>query len=176
MKHLVLGGVRSGKSAFAEAWIAEQSNQVTYIATSQIWDDGMAERIAKHRAQRPTHWHLIEEPIEVAQKLRDIASNKPDQAVIIECCSLWVTNLLCQEPPLNIDENIEQLLQAVHTFPSPLVLVSAEVGLGILPMNELARRYADEIGILNQRLAKLCDQVTLVAAGLPLTLKSAELS
>lgn len=171
MIHLVLGGVRSGKSAYAESWIAAQSEQVVYLATSQIWDEGMAERVSKHQTRRPDAWCLIEEPIHLAKQLNTLNARDVAPAVILECCSLWLTNLLCQEEPQDIAAHGEALLAAVATYKAPIVLVSAEVGLGIMPMNQLARRYGDEIGLLNQKIAALADQVTLVAAGLPLTLK-----
>lgn len=172
MKHLVLGGVRSGKSQFAERWIAQQRAQVVYIATSQVWDGSMSERIAQHQAYRPEHWQTIEEPIALAQTLRSVAEEQPHAGVIVECCSLWVTNLLCAEDEAQWRAERDALLEVLAMWTQPLVLVSAEVGLGIMPMNALARRYGDEIGVLNQRLATLCEDVTLVTAGLPLALKS----
>lgn len=171
MKHLVLGGVRSGKSQFAERWVAQQGEQVVYIATSQIWDEGMAERVEKHKAYRPEHWRTIEEPIKLAETLEQVLVDYPTAAVIVECCSLWLTNLLCSENDALLSQELESLLVTVEHYPAPLILVSAEVGLGIMPMNALARRYGDEIGALNQKLAKLCESVTLVTAGLPMTLK-----
>lgn len=172
MKHLVLGGVRSGKSQFAERWIAEQREQIVYIATSQVWDEGMAERVAKHQSYRPKHWQTIEEPIKLAETMANVAAEKPQAAVIVECCSLWLTNLLCAEDEPQLESEREQFLNVLESYPLPVILVSAEVGLGIMPMNALARRYGDEIGVLNQRMAKVCDDVTMVAAGLPLSLKS----
>ncbi|WP_067217034.1 bifunctional adenosylcobinamide kinase/adenosylcobinamide-phosphate guanylyltransferase [Marinomonas gallaica] len=172
MKHLVLGGVRSGKSQFAERWIAEQRSQIVYVATSQVWDDGMAQRVAQHRDYRPQHWLTVEEPIQLAATLENIAKRQPDAAVIVECCSLWLTNLLCAEDEMQLTKEREKFLETLARYPLPIILVSAEVGLGIMPMNALARRYGDEIGVLNQKLAKLCDNVTLVTAGLPMTLKA----
>ncbi|CUB02819.1 bifunctional adenosylcobinamide kinase/adenosylcobinamide-phosphate guanylyltransferase [Marinomonas fungiae] len=174
MKHLVLGGVRSGKSQFAERWIAEQRKQIVYIATSQVWDGSMAERIAKHQSYRPDHWHTIEEPITLADTLKKVASEQPESGVIVECCSLWLTNLLCAENEAQLTQEREQFLAVLENYPLPVILVSAEVGLGIMPINALARRYGDEIGVLNQRMAQICDQVTLVTAGLPMTLKATQ--
>ena len=172
MKHLVLGGVRSGKSQFAERWIAAQRDQVVYIATSQVWDEGMAERVAKHQSYRPTHWRTIEEPIQLAQTINTVVNEHPEAGIIVECCSLWMTNLLCAENEAQFKVEREALFETLQSVESPIVLVSAEVGLGIMPMNALARRFGDEIGVLNQRLAACCDQVTLVTAGLPMALKS----
>ncbi|MCW8354573.1 bifunctional adenosylcobinamide kinase/adenosylcobinamide-phosphate guanylyltransferase [Marinomonas pontica] len=170
MKHLVLGGVRSGKSAFAEAQIADSHKSVCYVATSQVWDDEMASRVQLHQTRRPSSWRLIEEPLALADVL-DLL-NDPQQAVIVECFSLWMTNLLCLEDEERLAQEKQALLDAVASFQGDLVLVSSEVGLGIMPMNALARRFGDELGMMNQALAKLTDRVTFVAAGLPLPLKS----
>lgn len=171
MKHLVLGGVRSGKSQFAERWIAEQREQVVYIATSQVWDGSMAERVAKHQSYRPEHWQTIEEPFKLAETLTKVANEQPEVGVIVECCSLWLTNLLCAEDDAQLESEREQFLAVLADYSLPIILVSAEVGLGIMPMNALARRYGDEIGVLNQRMASICEDVTFVTAGLPMALK-----
>ncbi|MCB5161465.1 bifunctional adenosylcobinamide kinase/adenosylcobinamide-phosphate guanylyltransferase [Marinomonas algarum] len=170
MKHLVLGGVRSGKSAFAEAQVVAGEKPVTYVATSQVWDEDMAERVRLHQQQRPPEWQLIEEPLALAKVLD--ALNSPRQAVIVECLTLWLSNLLCLEDEARLEQEKQALLRAVAMFKGDLVLVSSEVGLGIMPINALARRFADEAGAMNQALAKLTDRVTLVAAGLPMPLKS----
>lgn len=170
MKHLVLGGVRSGKSAFAQEQIAACGKPVCYVATSQVWDDDMAERVRLHKNNRPSEWQLIEEPLALASVLNSL--NSPDQAVIVECFTLWMTNLLCLEDDTRLEDEKQALLKAVEVFEGDLILVSSEVGLGIMPMNALARRFGDEAGAMNQALAKLTDRVTFVAAGLPLPLKS----
>lgn len=170
MKHLVLGGVRSGKSAFAQEQIAACAKPVCYVATSQVWDDEMASRVRQHKDNRPKEWQLIEEPLALASVLDSL--NAPEQAVIVECFTLWLTNLLCLENDARLESEKCALLQAVERFEGDLVLVSSEVGLGIMPMNALARRFGDEAGAMNQALAKLTDRVTFVAAGLPLPLKS----
>ncbi|GAA0827822.1 bifunctional adenosylcobinamide kinase/adenosylcobinamide-phosphate guanylyltransferase [Marinomonas arenicola] len=170
MKHLVLGGVRSGKSAFAEAQIAALDKPVHYVATSQVWDDEMASRVAKHQQRRPEQWQLIEEPIALADTL--IRLNHPGHAVIIECVSLWISNLLCLEDEAVFEQETHAFLDAAKDFSGELVIVSSEVGLGIMPMNKLARRFGDEIGTMNQKLANLTERVTFVAAGLPMPLKS----
>lgn len=173
MKHLVLGGVRSGKSKFAEDWIGSRCNQsisqVTYIATSQAWDDEMRARIRSHQLSRPAHWSLIEEPLSLASSLKKIDGE--GQCVIVECITLWLTNLLCLEDEDRLILEKQQLLSILEGFKGDIVIVSGEVGLGIMPMNELARRFADELGALNQCLAQLSQKVTLVSAGLPLLLK-----
>ncbi|GAB3478764.1 bifunctional adenosylcobinamide kinase/adenosylcobinamide-phosphate guanylyltransferase [Marinomonas epiphytica] len=169
MKHLVLGGVRSGKSAFAEETVAKYSDSVCYIATSQAWDNSMAERVRKHQDRRPESWQLIEEPISLGETLASL--NGSGKAVIIECVSLWLTNLLCLEDEARLAVEKQAFLTAVEAFDGSLVIVSSEVGLGIMPMNEMARRFGDEVGELNQMLAKLTERVTLVAAGIPMPLK-----
>ncbi|RBO80073.1 bifunctional adenosylcobinamide kinase/adenosylcobinamide-phosphate guanylyltransferase [Marinomonas aquiplantarum] len=169
MKHLVMGGVRSGKSAFAQDLVAATGKPVCYVATSQVWDDEMAQRVERHKLNRPEQWQLIEEPIALAATLNRL--NNAQQAVIVECFSLWLSNLLCLEDDQVFERELQSLLKAVEQFQGDLVLVSSEVGLGIMPMNALARRFADEAGMLNQALAKLTDRVTFVAAGLPMPLK-----
>jgi len=170
MKHLVLGGVRSGKSAFVQEQVALSGKPVCYVATSQVWDDEMAERIRLHKVNRPSEWQVIEEPLALASVLESL--NDPEQAVIVECFTLWLTNLLCLEDDARLAQEKAALLDIVEHFKGDLVLVSSEVGLGIMPMNAMARRFADEAGEMNQLLAKLTNRVTLVAAGLPMPLKS----
>jgi adenosylcobinamide kinase/adenosylcobinamide-phosphate guanylyltransferase len=170
MKHLVLGGVRSGKSAFAQEQVAISGKPVCYVATSQVWDDDMAARVRLHKDNRPSEWRLIEEPLALAEVLSSL--NSPEQAVIVECFTLWLTNLLCLEDEVRLQQEKIALLKTVSEFKGDLVLVSSEVGLGIMPMNALARRFADEAGEMNQALAKLTNRVTFVAAGIPMPLKS----
>lgn len=170
MKHLVLGGVRSGKSAFAQEQVSLSCLPVCYIATSQVWDDEMATRVSAHQESRPSNWQLIEEPIELAKTLASLSQS--GKAVIVECMTLWLTNLLCLDDEVRFEQETEAFLAAVEAFQGELVIVSSEVGLGVMPMNAMARRFADEAGLMNQKLAKLTDLVTLVAAGLPMPLKS----
>ncbi|MCZ2721005.1 bifunctional adenosylcobinamide kinase/adenosylcobinamide-phosphate guanylyltransferase [Marinomonas sp. 15G1-11] len=175
MKHLVLGGVRSGKSHFSESWINTQLQEqkvdkITYIATSQAWDEEMRARIHSHQLSRPSSWDLIEEPILLAEALKKV--DDQGSGVIIECLTLWLTNLLCLEDEGRFAFEKSQFLSTLESFQGKIVIVSGEVGLGIMPMNALARRFADELGMLNQILAQLCPQVTLVSAGLPLVLKN----
>lgn len=167
MKHLILGGARSGKSRHAEH-LAEQSGlAVVYIATAEALDAEMSARIAHHRAQRPGHWQLVEEPLALAVVLR--AQAAPDRCLLVDCLTLWLGNLLVDEARLQ--REIDALYAALPELPGEILLVSNEVGWGIVPDNPLARRFRDEAGRLHQQLAALCDRVTLVAAGLPLALK-----
>ncbi len=175
MRHLVLGGVRSGKSDFAERWIEALSSEndsavVTYIATSQAWDEEMKARILAHQLKRSEKWSLIEEPLFLSQAIERV--NNTNSYLIIECITLWLTNLLCLEDESKLKEEKNNFLSSLECFQGKLVIVSGEVGLGIMPINALARRFADELGSLNQVLAQQCQKVTLVSAGLPLTLKN----
>lgn len=168
MKHLILGGARSGKSRHAEGLAAASGLAVTYVATAEAADAEMRQRIAHHRTQRPAAWALVEEPLALADVLSAHAA--PGRCLLVDCLTLWLSNLLAA-PPARMDEELGHLLAAVPILPGELLLVSNEVGWGIVPDNALARRFRDEAGRLHQRLAAVCDRVTLVAAGLPLALK-----
>ena len=170
-KTLILGGVRSGKSRHAAEIAASRAGAVTVIATGTAQDPEMAARIELHRAQRPRDWTVIEEPIRLAAALE--AACGPARVVIVDCLTLWLTNLMCGEDAGALRRESTQLLESLPRLRGECVLVSNEVGFGIIPANELARRFADQAGELHQKLGKLCDRVILMAAGLPLTLKSA---
>lgn len=167
MIELVLGGARSGKSRHAERQALESGLRVVYLATAQALDAEMAARIAHHRARRPAGWHSVEEPLQLADALsREAAA---DGCVLVDCLTLWLSNVLLA----NRDTEIGRLLETLPALPGRVILVSNEVGWGIVPENALARRFRDEQGRLNQRVAALANRVTLVAAGLPLVLKEA---
>ena len=170
MKQLILGGSRSGKSSLAEQRASESGLVVSYIATATAGDEEMTARIAQHQARRPSHWSIVEEPLRLAQALQQHAA--PDHCLLVDCLTLWLTNLLCAE-----DENLFQreraaFLLTLPTLPGHIILVSNEVGMGIVPTGELSRRFSDEAGWLNQEVAKICARVTLMVAGLPFPLKS----
>jgi adenosylcobinamide kinase/adenosylcobinamide-phosphate guanylyltransferase len=167
MRELILGGARSGKSALAVRLARSSGLAVTVVATATAGDAEMAERIARHRAARPPAWRVVEEPIALAATLR--AECTADRLVIVDCLTLWLSNLLLAEAPLESER--AGFLDALPGLPGRILLVANEVGLGIVPENALARRFRDEAGALNQALALLCDRVTLVTAGLPIVLK-----
>ncbi|MHA6573946.1 bifunctional adenosylcobinamide kinase/adenosylcobinamide-phosphate guanylyltransferase [Pseudomonas yamanorum] len=173
MLQLILGGARSGKSRLAEKLATDSGLSVTYIATSQPLDGEMTARIAHHRERRPAEWGLIEEPIELARVLKENAS--PNHCLLVDCLTLWLTNLLMLEDPDRLNDEREALLQTLATLPGEIIFVSNETGLGVVPLGELTRRYVDEAGWLHQALAERCQRVVLTVAGLPLTLKGTAL-
>jgi adenosylcobinamide kinase/adenosylcobinamide-phosphate guanylyltransferase len=168
MKELILGGARSGKSALAQQRAKAGGLAVTYIATARALDREMAERVARHREARPAGWEVLEIPVALAAGLSDNA--RPDRCLLVDCLTLWLSNLLGAGDEQMAQEK-EALLRVLPELPGHIVLVSNEVGQGIVPANELARRFRDEAGWLHQALAGLCDRVTLSVAGLPMTLK-----
>jgi len=169
MRTLILGGARSGKSAQAEKLAAESGLEVIYIATAQAWDDEMAARIAHHRHARPADWACVEEPLQLAKVLHALA--RPERCLLVDCLTLWLSNLLGSEDGQVFERERAALLSALPTLPGRIILVSNEVGSGIVPMGELTRRFVDEAGRLHQAIAALSEQVQLVMAGLPLNLK-----
>ena len=173
MLQLILGGARSGKSRLAEKLAAESGCAVTYIATSQLLDGEMSERVRHHRERRPVEWALIEEPVELARVLRDNA--RADACLLVDCLTLWMTNLLMLEDPQRLIAERNALLECLADLPGEIVFVSNETGMGVVPLGELTRRYVDEAGWLHQALAERCQRVVLTVAGLPLTLKGTAL-
>ncbi|MCS5515892.1 bifunctional adenosylcobinamide kinase/adenosylcobinamide-phosphate guanylyltransferase [Pseudomonas qingdaonensis] len=171
MLKLILGGARSGKSRLAEQYAADSALAVTYIATSEPLDGEMNARVQLHRARRPAEWALIEEPLALAQVLRETAA--PERCLLVDCLTLWLTNLLMLEDPERLAAERGALLDCLAQLPGEIILVSNETGLGVVPMGELTRRYVDEAGWLHQAIAERCQHVVLTVAGLPLTLKGA---
>jgi adenosylcobinamide kinase/adenosylcobinamide-phosphate guanylyltransferase len=167
--HLVLGGARSGKSGYAEQWTADQQRPVTVIATATADDDEMANRIAHHKGRRPTAWQVIEEPLFLSRALSKV---DPSHVIMIDCLTLWLSNWLCKADRSLWQKQKTDFLNQLYQLKQPLVMVSNEVGSGIVPLGELSRQFVDQAGWLNQSIAALADQVTLVVAGLPLLLKS----
>jgi len=169
MHTLILGGARSGKSALAERLAQDSGRTVVYLATAQAGDGEMAARIAHHRARRPASWASVEEPLALADALREHA--RADRCVLVDCLTLWLSNVLGDDDATRFERERKALLDALPGLPGEIVLVSNEVGLGIVPLGELSRRFVDEAGRLHQALAAQCDRVIFVAAGLPLAMK-----
>lgn len=169
MRTLILGGARSGKSALAERLADDCGLAVTYVATAQAGDGEMAARIVHHRARRPPHWACIEEPLALVEVLREHAA--AERCLLVDCLTLWLSNLLADPDPRRLQRECEALSALLPSLPGRVLLVGNEVGLGVVPMGELSRRFVDEAGRLHQALAARCDQVLFVAAGLPMALK-----
>lgn len=169
MIDLILGGARSGKSRLAEQLASASGLEVVYVATSQPLDDEMRERIRHHQQQRPAHWRLLEEPLELAKVLREQAA--PGRCLLVDCLTLWVTNLLLNDRSQRLEDERRQLLVALDDLPGHLIMVSNETGLGVVPLGELSRRYVDEAGWLHQELARRADRVQFCVAGLTMLLK-----
>ncbi|MFM0592878.1 MULTISPECIES: bifunctional adenosylcobinamide kinase/adenosylcobinamide-phosphate guanylyltransferase [Paraburkholderia] len=173
----VLGGARSGKSLHAEQLADRSALPVTYIATARVSDDAeFAARIAHHRERRPAHWRLVEAGVDLAAALTQ--ADAPKHCVLIDCLTLWLANLLCpsEGEALSLDRYraqvaaLETALGAAH---GKVIVVSNEIGLGVVPLGAATRLYVDELGRLNQRIAALSTQATMMVAGLPLALKTA---
>lgn len=164
---LVLGGARSGKSRHAERLLESQPGPCVYLATAQAGDAEMAARIAAHRARRGARWQTHEEPLDLAAALRTVC--RRDGAVLVDCLTLWLSNVLAAERDVAAES--DALIAALEDLTGPVVFVSNEVGLGVVPANALARRFVDAAGMLHQRLAAAADRVVLMTAGLPLTIK-----
>ena len=169
MLTLILGGARSGKSRHAQNLAAETGGAVTVIATGQARDAEMAARIARHRAERPADWHTVEEPLHLAQALQQAAGE--GRCVLVDCLTLWLMNLLEAGEAVFAEERAA-LLNILPSLAGEIVFVSNEIGLGVIPLGELSRRFVDEAGWLNQDMARLADNVSFIAAGLPLKLKT----
>lgn len=165
---LVLGGARSGKSRHAEAMVESRPDPCVYLATAQAGDSEMAARIAAHRARRGGRWSTIEEPLDVVAALSGACG--PDHAVLVDCLTLWLSNLLGAERDVGIE--CGRLLAALPELAGPVVFVSNEVGQGVVPDNALARAFVDHAGRLHQDLAAAAQRVVFMTAGLPHELKS----
>jgi adenosylcobinamide kinase / adenosylcobinamide-phosphate guanylyltransferase len=166
---LVLGGARSGKSAFAEQLVAESGLERLYLATALAGDAEMEERIAHHRAGRDIGWRTVEEPHGLEAALIENAS--AERAILVDCLTLWLSNLMLAGADLS--GRTERLCRTLTTLPGFAILVSNEVGMGLVPDNRLGRDFRDAQGRLNQAVAAIADKVVFVAAGLPLYLKGA---
>lgn len=175
MIHFILGGARSGKSAFAQQLATRlhhsTHSDVTYVATATALDKEMADRIQRHQEDRPTHWQLAEVPLALTQYLARVSqTSKP--ILLVDCLTLWLNNQLYQAPDQDFGALFDELITALQQSSADIILVANEVGLGVIPMGEISRAFVDQAGWLNQRIAHIADEVTFVAAGLPMPLKS----
>lgn len=169
MHELILGGARSGKSAFAERSACQSGLAVTYVATAEVGEDGeMRARIDAHRKRRPGHWALVETPCALGGTIERYASE--GHLLLIDCLTLWLTNLLLAGDSCFQRERAH-FIEALRAAPGRILLVSNEVGQGVVPMDALSRRFVDESGRLHQALAEYCSDVWWVVAGLPQRLK-----
>ncbi len=171
----MLGGARSGKSRYAERQATGSEKNVVYLATAEAGDDEMRARIQRHRADRPRSWRTVEEPVKLGSAIRQYAGDRT--FVLIDCLTLWLSNVLFDSggglQPTVFQREKDDLLQALAECTGNVVLVSNEVGQGVVSVYETTRRFVDEAGRLHQEIAALSDRVVLVTAGLPLVLKPA---
>ncbi|MXX81390.1 MAG: bifunctional adenosylcobinamide kinase/adenosylcobinamide-phosphate guanylyltransferase [Chloroflexi bacterium] len=168
---LILGGRRAGKSTYAQRLAHERAGagRVLFVATAEALDDDMSARIQKHRKDRPAEWDTLETPLDIVGELAPVADRY--EVVLLDCLTLWVTNLMLAESDFNVLEETSHLLDCYQAGDASWIVVSNEVGLGIVPSTPLGRAFADQLGRVNQQIAANADEVTFIAAGLPLQLK-----
>ncbi|RVU86493.1 bifunctional adenosylcobinamide kinase/adenosylcobinamide-phosphate guanylyltransferase [Leucothrix sargassi] len=166
---LVLGGARSGKSAYAEKLATQSGHTVIYMATAEVRDKAIEERVRLHQASRPSEWKTVNSPTALASTLEAHAAD--NVTILVDCLTMWVTNLLCAEDKQLLASEVAALHKVLRTLPGQIIFVSNEVGMGIIPMGELTRDYVDIAGKLHQDIAAEVEQVVLVVAGLPMVLK-----
>lgn len=169
MLQLILGGARSGKSQLAENIAQQRGIPVIYVATAQALDDEMQQRIQHHQQQRPKQWKLCEEHIFLADQLLKL--DQEHQIILVDCLTLWLTNLLLAEDQDLQQQQTDKLLEILPKLKSEIILVSNETGLGVVPMGEISRRFVDEAGRLHQALGQLAHKVMFCVAGFPMILK-----
>lgn len=166
---LILGGARSGKSRLAQDIAARRWLHPVYLATAEILDDEMAARVRMHRRTRARRWHCVEEPLEIAKIIRRGVPGT--DGLLVDCLTIWLSNVLLKEGRGAFARRRDELVKALHQTRQDVILVTNEVGMGVVPENELGRTFRDLAGWLNQAVAKEADTVVFVAAGLPLVLK-----
>jgi adenosylcobinamide kinase/adenosylcobinamide-phosphate guanylyltransferase len=169
MRELILGGVRSGKSRLAEQHANDSGLDVVYVATAQVRDAEMRQRIAHHQARRPSHWQMVEAGHDLAQVLQQHTA--AGRCVLVDCLTLWLTQLLCDLDEGELRREVDAVLAVLPTLPGQIILVSNETNMGVVPLGELSRRYCDEAGRLHQQVGAICERVILTVAGLPLMVK-----
>ena len=167
---LVLGGARAGKSAYALQRAQEWDGRLMYLATAEAKDEEMRKRISRHRARRRSRrWETIEEPLEVVWRLKEL--DDTIGAVVLDCVTLWVSNAVLSDQKEELENQVAELIEEIPLFPFHFLVVSNEVGLGLVPDSPVGREYRDLLGTVNQHLAKACKEVVFMAAGLPLKVK-----
>ena len=166
---LITGGARSGKSQYAEQRARELGSRRLYVATAEAQDQEMAQRIAAHKRNRGDEWTAIEEPVELTETL--LAQRGRIDCALVDCLTLWISNLLLRRDGQYVKEKVEQLVQAMPQLDFHLVLVTNEVGWGIVPDNPLAREFRDVAGWTNQRIAGAANEVVVMVAGIPMMVK-----
>ncbi len=164
---LILGGARSGKSWYSEQLAGKAGRRKLYVATAQALDDEMLMRVASHRARRGEEWSVIEAPIDISGVIT--AKSNEDSIILIDCLTLWLSNLLGAD--MDIIEHSNLLIEALKSAKSEVILVSSEVGMGIVPDNALARQFRDYAGVLHQRVAEVADLLVIMVAGVPMVVK-----
>lgn len=169
MLELILGGARSGKSRLAEQIATDTQLPVLYIATAQALDPEMQHRIQHHQHSRPSHWQTQEQPLYLADTLREY--DRAGQVILVDCLTLWMSNLLLQEDLSLQQRECQKLLDVLPTLNSHIILVSNETGLGVVPMGQLTRQFVDESGRLHQNIGKIADRVQFCVAGFAMLLK-----
>jgi adenosylcobinamide kinase / adenosylcobinamide-phosphate guanylyltransferase len=167
--HLILGGAKSGKSAYAEKLVTAYPPPHIYVATAEVLDGEMAKRVEAHRKRRERSWETVESPLELVSTLGGFQGRR--NVVLVDCLTLWLSNLLLRTPDQPQEGAVRELIEFIKVADYPLFLVSNEVGGGIVPENPLARRFRDLAGFANQQVAAACRTVTMTVAGLPLRLK-----
>jgi adenosylcobinamide kinase/adenosylcobinamide-phosphate guanylyltransferase len=164
---LVTGGCRSGKSRYAQELAESLGPKRVMLATAEARDDEMRDRIARHQADRRDGWRTIESPIDIVEHL-----DHPGEVLLVDCLTLWVSNLLCTDATdAQMEAAAIALVDRLQDVSGPVILVTNEVGLGIVPMNKLARRFRDQSGFLAQRIARVADRVVLCVTGIPMVIK-----
>jgi adenosylcobinamide kinase/adenosylcobinamide-phosphate guanylyltransferase len=169
---LILGGVRSGKSSYAQQLAGEAGKRILFLATAEAGDDEMKRRIARHKASRPASWRTVEDPLDISLSLHSEAANS--DVVIVDCITVWLSNLLIRNEKLSEQEmlkNVDGLIDAYEKNDAIYIIVSGEVGMGIVPEHPLGRIFRDYLGLANQRLAGVADRVVLMVAGIAMDLK-----
>ena len=167
--HLILGGARSGKSSYAENLAKESGLEVIYLATANALDDETVKRVEKHKSDRPIEWKTIEEPLQLASCL--LQHSTPGKIILVDCLTMWLNNLLMLENPEQLEKERDDFLDCIPKLEGKVIFVSNEVGMGIIPLGELTRKFVDESGRLHQQVGKLVEKVTLIVAGIPMIVK-----